>query len=166
MPTFTPPTVAEVPPVPVADSRYGPPYADQNRPAAALFKYFKSRQRGVAIFKMSDGTYRSARPVAGLTVGLGGTVPVEEPYPPMPRVPGGGVDGQVNDALAYEWHFEQGTKFGIDGSVTQFAAGTSTVLTAPQYPTVSITYIGGVNYPVSSAEAAALTAAGFGSYIH
>lgn len=135
MPVFTTPVTAEVPPVSVADSRSGPATAQVNRWGTRLFRYYHSRNRGVAVFKMSDGTYRTARQVTGLSV------PVLEPYPPVP-------EGQaVNDALA--WSFYNGT--GTEYPLTQ--------------PTVTLVYYGGSSYSVTSAEAAALTAAGFGAYI-
>lgn len=138
--TFTPPSIAEVPPIGVEG---------ENPQGVSLMRFFQSRQRGVAVFKMSDGTYRAARSVTGLTQGSGGTVPVLEPYPAIPEIAsnGQGGVGVVNDALAWSWVFETGTQYPL----TQ--------------PTVSIVYNGGHSYTVSSAEAAALTAAGFGAYL-
>lgn len=131
---FTPPAIAEVPP-------YG---AEGEDPLGArLMRFYSSRARGVAVFKMSDGTYRTARQVPGLNV------PVLEPWPPVPEFASdatGGI-GVVNDAIAWSWVFESGTKYPLD------------------QPTVAVVYYGGHTYPVSSAEAAALTAAGFGAYL-
>jgi hypothetical protein len=129
---FTPPTVGEVPPV----------LNDGTNPVGnRLMRYYPVRQRGVAIFKMSDGTYRSARPVPGVTVGSGGTVPVAEPYP---AVPAGQV---VNGALNRSWVF-----------------GVETVVPLDQ-PTVAVVYNGGSSYAVSASEAAALSAAGLGGFL-
>lgn len=132
MATFTPPSVAEVPPT------------GGDTPSVLggrLMRFFQPRQRGVAVFKMSDGTYRCARAVPGVTQGSGGTVPVAEPYPAVP-------EGQVvNDALAWSWYNGQGTEYPL----TQ--------------PTVQTVYYGGHSYPVSSSDAAALSAAGFGAYL-
>jgi hypothetical protein len=138
---FTPPTNLDVPPVSVADTSGGPATAQAQPAATALFKYYKPRPRGVAVFKMSDGTYRMNEPVAGLSV------PGVEPYPAIPEFSQNGDAGVVNDALGQSWY-----------------AGTVTVQALPQ-PTVVTVYYGGHSYPVSSTEAAALTAAGFGAYL-
>lgn len=138
---FTPPTNLDVPPVPAADTRTGPGYGQANPLGAALFRFYSSRPRGVAVFKMSDGTYRMNEPVAGLSVsGV-------EPYPGVPAFSQNGDAGVVNDALSQSWY-----------------AGDVTVQTLPA-PTVVTVYYGGRSYPVSSAEAAALTAAGFSAYL-
>jgi hypothetical protein len=128
MPTFTPPAITEVAPVSATHERYKNPLGNR------LMRYYKPRSRGVAVFKLNDGTYRVQKQVPGLSV------QVMEPYPPVPE------SQVVNDALA--WSFYNGT--------------------ATEYPLdhpVSIVYYGGTSYQVSSAEAAALVAAGFGNYI-
>lgn len=135
MTTFTTPVVAEVPPVSVADSRQAAPTVTANRFGERLFRYYASRDRGVAVFKMSDGTYRIARPVTGLDV------TVLEPWPPVP-------EGQVvNDAVAWSFYNDQGTEYPLE------------------QPTVALVYYGGCSYQVSPSEAASLTAAGFGAYL-
>ena len=135
MSTFTPPTVLEVPSVSVADSRSGPMTSQANRLGYRLMRFFSSRERGVMVFKMSDGTYRMSEQVPGVTV------TATEPYPPVPA-------GQVvNGALAQSW---------FDGSMTDYPLDS---------PTVTAVYYGGHSYEVSSDEAAALSAAGFGSYL-
>ena len=129
---FVPPTIAEVPPVGAADdTRFG----------ARLFRYYQPRQRGVAVFKMTDGTYRTARAVPGLSV------TVLEPSPPLPEFPQNGDVGVVNDALAWSWYNDVGTEYPLTA------------------PTVSLVYYGGHAYPVSSAEAQSLTLAGLGAYL-
>ena len=138
--TFTPPTNLDVPPVSVADSRHGAPTATSNPLGTRLFRWFGSRPRGVAVFKMSDGTYQMSEAVTGLTV------TATEPYPAttpdmFPQTVNGTMD------IAQSWY-----------------AGKETNYPATQ-PQVSIVYYGGHSYTVSSAEAAALTAAGFGAYL-
>lgn len=140
---FTPPTTNEVPPISVADDRHSAPTARANPLGYRLMRFYDSRPRGAAVFKMSDGTYRINRQVPGLNV------PYAEPYPPVPEFASndnGGV-GVVNDALGWSYVYEQGTVIPLD------------------QPTVSIVYYGGMSHPVSSAEAASLTAAGFGAYL-
>ena len=124
----------------LADSREGAPTATSNPLGVRLFRWFSSRNRGVAVFKMSDGTYRMSRPVSGLSVTS------EEPYPAttsdmFPQT----VNGTMH--LAESWY-----------------AGAETDYPATQ-PQVSIVYYGGHSYTVSSTEAAALTSAGFGAYL-
>lgn len=140
MTTFTPPTVAEVPPVSVADGRHEAPTGTTNPLGTRLFRWFSSRNRGVAVFKMSDGTYRMSRQVDGLSVS--GT----EPYPAttpdqFPQT----VNGTMY--VAQSWYAGAETDYPADS------------------PQVSIVYYGGHSYTVDSAEAAALTAAGFGAYL-
>lgn len=101
--TFTPPTVVEVPPVSVADRREGPSTRASNPLGVALMRHYASRPRGVAVFKMADGTYRTSRPVPGVTA-----QPVE-PYPPTPTV--------VNDALAVSYYNGEETVYPTDGTV-------------------------------------------------
>lgn len=137
---FTPPTVAEVPPVSVADSRHGASTAQANPIGTRLFRWFSSRQRGVTVFKMSDGTYRMSEPVSGVNV------TAIEPYPATtPDQYPQTVNGTME--IAQSWY-----------------AGTETTYPADQ-PQVTIVYYGGRSYTVSSAEAAALSAAGFGAYL-
>lgn len=140
MTTFTPPATAEVAPVSVAESRHGAPTADANPLGVRLFRWFSSRQRGVAVFKMSDGTYRMSRAVPGLNVNA------NEPYPAttpdqFPQT----VNGSMS--VAQSWYAGAETNYPADS------------------PQVAIVYYGGHSYTVSSSEAAALTAAGFGAYL-
>ncbi len=140
MTTFTPPTNLDVPPVSVSDSRFGPPSATSNPLGSRLFRWYSSRKRGVAVFKMSDGTYQMSEPVTGLSVTS------TEPYPAttpdqFPQT----VNGTMY--VAQSWY-----------------AGTETDYPATQ-PQVSVVYYGGHTYTVDSTEAAALTAAGFGAYL-
>lgn len=144
MSTFTPPNIAEVPPVPVAESQYAPSVWTVNPLGSRLAAFMASRPAGVSVFKMSDGTYQMNRNVPGIT-----GVKVQEPYPACPEKPSdasGGI-GVVNDALGWSYFAETATEIPLE------------------QPTVSIVYLGGHSYTVSSAEAAALTAAGFGAYI-
>jgi len=125
----------------VADSQYGPSNWTANPFGTRLMRFYQSRQRGVTVYKMSDGTYQIARAVPGLNV------TVNEPYPAttpdqFPQVVGGIME------IASSTDTKQNTTF--------FPAS---------QPQVSIVYYGGHTYTVSSSEAAALTAAGFGSYI-
>lgn len=144
MSTFTTPSISEVPPVPVADNRNAPSVWAVNPQGARLMSYYKSRLAGVSVFKMSDGTYRMNRNVPGIS-----GVIVAEPYPPLVAVPSdqtGGV-GPVNSAISWSYYAETATEEPLDE------------------PTVTVVYLGGHTYTVSSTEAAALTAAGFGAYI-
>lgn len=112
-------------------------------------RFYGSRPVGVAIFKMGDGSYRSARSVPGLTEGSGGPVPVMEPWPAIPEIASdasGGI-GVVNDAVAWSWVYGQGTKYPLD------------------QPTVQVVYQGGHTYTVDAEETADLAAAGFGPYL-
>jgi hypothetical protein len=133
MSTFTPPSIAEVPPFGATDDR---PLGRR------LFRFYQSRQRGVAVFKMSDGTYQLAREVPGLSL------TVSEPYPAT-------TPDQFPQTI--------GGKMMI---ATSEDATTSTYQTYPAaQPQVAVVYYGGHSYPVSSTEAASLTAAGLGAYI-
>lgn len=124
----------------VADSRNGAPTGQANPLGTRLFRWFSSRQRGVTVFKMSDGTYRMSRPVPGLTV------TAEEPYPATtPDQYPQTVNGTMQ--IAQSWY-----------------AGKETDYPATQ-PQVAIVYYGGHSYTVDSTEASALTAAGFGAYV-
>lgn len=131
MSTFTPPSIPEVSPVRPGD-KFG------NR----LFRYFQARQRGVAVFKMDDGTYQLGRAVPGL--GL----TVAEPYP-----------ATTPDQFPQTVHGTMEIAVSVDGT-TQ----TTTFYPANQ-PQVALVYYGGHIYTVSTAEAAALTAAGLGAFI-
>jgi len=132
MPTFTPPPTSDVPPISVADNFRAPPTSVTNPQGMALMKFYRSRVRGVNVFKMSDGTYQRDD--------------VTEPYPATAPNPGQ-PEVQANNALNWSWY-----------------NGVGTVSALPQ-PTVTVVYYGGHSYTVSSAEAAALTAAGYGAYI-
>jgi len=76
LPTFTPPPVADVPPIlpTELDKRANPV-------AWRLFRYYHSRNRGINVFKMKDGTYVSSDP------GFGNNTIVGEPYPATDAVP-------------------------------------------------------------------------------
>jgi hypothetical protein len=131
--TFTPPSIAEVPPMGATDD---------NPMGRRLFRYYQSRQRGVAVFKMSDGTYQLARAVPGLNL------TVAEPYPAT-------TPDQFPQTIS-----------GTMMIATSEDATTSTYTEYPaQQPQVAVVYYGGHSYTVSTVEAAALTAAGLGAYI-
>jgi hypothetical protein len=117
--------------------------ATDDRPLGRrLFRFYHSRQRGVAVFKMSDGTYQLAREVPGLSL------TVAEPYP-----------ATTPD------RFPQ-TIGGTMMIATSEDATTSTYQTYPAaQPQVQLVYYGGHKYTVSGAEAASLSAAGLGAYI-
>jgi hypothetical protein len=137
---FTPPTVNHTPPVSIADSRHGAPTERENPLGFRLMRYYSPRPQGVAVFKMSDGSYQMGRSVEGLPMAG------NEPYPAtvpkeFPQV----VNGEMQ----------------IAGSNVY---GVQTYYPATQ-PEVAFVYYGGHVYNVSSTEAAALTAAGFGAYI-
>lgn len=142
MSTFTPPSIAEVSPIQVADSQHGLSAWVSNKFGQRLFRFYSPRQRGVTVYKMSDGTYQLARSVPGLSL------TVNEPYPAttpdqFPQT----VNGTMEIATS------------VDGNTQQ------TTFYPAQQPQVAIVYYGGHSYQVSSAEAADLTAAGLGAYL-
>lgn len=140
MSVFTPPTTAEVSPISFADDNRSAPTSMSNPLGVRLFRHFSARERGVAVFKMSDGTYRMSRQVPGVNV------TAIEPYPATtPDQYPQTVNGEM--FVSQSWY-----------------AGAETDYPADQ-PQVSVVYLGGHSYSVSSAEAAALTAAGFGAYL-
>jgi hypothetical protein len=141
MTTFTPPAVDMTPPVSEADSRFGPATRAANPLGWRLMRHFKTRSRGVNVFKMSDGTYRMSAAVPGLNVTVG------EPYPATT------LDNVPNRVLA--------ASFYDSGS-----GGGQTVTYPVADPHCTVVYYGGHSYTVSPAEASSLTAAGFGSYLH
>lgn len=133
MATFNPPSIVEVPPViaeaPVLSNR--------------LFRFFRSRPRGVAVFKMTDGTYQIARQVPGL---VGPTV--SEPYPATTPDQFPQLEADQKTMVIAQSTFTH--------TVTTYAAS---------QPQVAFIYYGGHSYTVTAAEAAALTTAGFGAYL-
>jgi hypothetical protein len=148
MATFTPPTLNIVPQVPVADTRFGPRTEQQNPQGYRLMRYTDPGPRGINVWKMNDGTYRISQAVPGLNV------PTEEPYPDTDASNGSG--GPVNNAISSAWY--PGGVGGVGGS----GPGGDIQLVSPG---IAVTYYGGHSYPVTSTEAAALTAAGFGAYL-
>lgn len=144
MPTFTPPTLAEVSPI-------DPPHERHKNPLGnALFKYYPARERGATVFKYADGTYSINRNIELLNV------PVFEPYPATLETSQNSNGGVVNDALAWSWYnsgTDQGTNAGYGGT---------------KYPLpnpVTVIYYGGSSYTVTEAEANSLAAAGFEDYL-
>jgi hypothetical protein len=128
MPTFTPPTVLEVPPISVASDRNAPPTEVTNPAGYNLMRWYKSRPAGQNVYLMSDGTYRQTNQ--------------NEPWPATTP------DLVANGELASSW----------------YTASTTTHFPLPN-PHVITVYYGGHSNPISSAEATALTAAGYGAYI-
>ena len=101
-----------------------------------LMSFYKPRMCGVAVFKMSDGTWRTDRmllPVQGPTL--------ETAWPPVP------IDQQVNGAISQSWLYGEMISEQV------------------QDPGVVTVYYGGMSHPVSDAEAADLIAGGFGNYV-
>lgn len=150
MATFTPPALPVVPPVSVADTKTGPTTQQANPRGYALMKWFYAgtssfrRYRGVNVWKMGDGTYMMSDPVPG--VPFVGTIGY--PYPD--------TDKPVNNAISSSWF--PGGPGGVGGS----GPGGSQQLVSPG---IAVEYLGGHSYPVTAAEASALTAAGFGAYL-
>jgi hypothetical protein len=143
MSTFTPPTLPEV-------SQLGDPTTD-NRLGMRLMRFASPRMRGVMVAKMADATYRISRPVPGVT--LSASLQLLEVWPALPAA--STIDGtpyQVNNAIAM-WY-------------NPYSATPGTPSSEVQTPAVVLIYMGGHNYPVSAAEAAALTSAGLGAYVH
>ena len=142
--TFTPPTLADGPPIAYRDrstrGRHEPTVTDEwlvaraNPTGSRLMSFFGQRQTGVAIFKMADGTYRSDRPIPGLRLG-------QAPWPPVP------IDQQVNGAIAQAWVYNRLEYDHV------------------QEPAVVIVYYGGTSYTVSEDEAGDLVDAGFEGYV-
>lgn len=124
---FTPPTSPEVP----TNGAQG-----ESPVASRLMQYYNPRPRGVAVFKMDDGSYCVSRSLAGI---IG--VDFREPWPPVV------VADQVNNTMATAWAFCR------------------VIRDFPQVPGVAIVYYGGMSYQVSGQEAADLTAAGLGAYL-
>lgn len=107
-------------------------------------RYMPQRNRGVNVWKMTDGTYMMSDPVPSVTF----TGTIGWPYPDSPN--------PVNNATSSSWY--PGGTGGVGGSGP--GGNIQTV-----NPNISVEYLGGHSYPVSSAEAAALTAAGLGAYV-
>lgn len=144
MTTFTPPGISVVPPVDYAQHKSGPRTKDVNPQGWNLMRYMPQRARGVNVWKMSDGTYMMSDPVPGVT--FGGTI--GWPYPDSPN--------PVNNAISSSWY--PGGAGGVGGSGP--GGNIETVS-----PNVSVEYLGGHSYPVSTSEAASLTAVGLGAYV-
>jgi hypothetical protein len=125
--TFTPPTMDEVP-------TNGS--ADESVVAGKLWQYYNPRPRGIAIFKMDDGSYWVSRFLPGVT----GPV-FREPWPPLPKA------DQANQTMHTTWLYSR-----VQADY-------------PQVPGVVIVYYGGMSYPVSETEAYDLQAAGLGAYL-
>lgn len=144
MPTFAPPGITVVPPVNEAETRTSPRTMDVNRQGYNLMRYFPERNRGVNVWKLDNGTYMMSDEVPGVTF----TGTVAWPYPDT-------LD-PVNDAISSSWY--PGGVGGVGGS------GPGGDIQHVPYHIV-FEYLGGHSYTVSSAEAAALTAVGLGSFI-
>lgn len=150
MPTFTPPTLPVIPPVSISDRKNGPPTQQTNPRGYALMKYYYNvnssfrRYRGVNVWRMNDGTYQMSDPVPG--VNFKGTI--AWPYPDSLQ--------PVNNAISSSWF--SGGKGGVGssgpGGLQEYVV-----------PGIAIEYLGGHSYPVSSSEAANLTAVGLGAYL-
>lgn len=108
---------------------------DSSRSQKELWTHGRNRARGVNVYKLSDGTYVQDTPTAENT---NTRIPM---YPEMPDQEIGGVVARVYD----NW-----TKTRTDTVIN---------------PRVVLIYLGGHATPVSSTEAAALTAAGYGGCI-
>ena len=142
--TFTPPTLPVVPPVDYAQHRSDPPTKQVNPQGWNLMRYMPQRDRGVNVWKMTDGTYMMSDPVPVVT--FAGTI--GWPYPDSPN--------PVNNAISSSW-FPGGTG-GAGGSGP--GGDIQTV-----NPNIAVEYQGGHTYAVSSTEATALTAVGLGAYL-
>ena len=101
-----------------------------------LMSFYKPRWCGVAVFKMSDGTWRTDRMLFGV---LGPVL--ETAWPPVP------IADQVNGAISQSWLYSQ--------MISELV----------QDPAVVTVYYGGMSHPVSDAEAADLINGGFGNYV-
>ena len=96
--TFTPPTLTDTPAIAYYDRAMRQDgtvtsewRVDRANPLGfRLFQWFKQRPQGVAIYKMSDGTWRSDRAVPGITT--------QTAWPPVP------IDQQVNGAINQSWY--------------------------------------------------------------
>lgn len=130
MPTFTPPTANVVPPF----------LPDTKGPAYGLAKYRNIVPSGVAVYKLSDGTYRQTDPT---------TENKNTNIPPWPLMPDQTNPNIIN--VDYTGATPGNPPTRVETDVT---------------PYVVFVYYGGRSYAVSTAEAAALTAAGYGGDIH
>lgn len=104
-----------------------------------LARYRNPLSAGVTVFKLSDGTYRQDYPTSE---NQNTNIP---PYPLMPD------NGPIPNEIS--------RSYGIPGSSTAIV---DTLVS----PYVTVVYYGGRNYTVTSAEASALTSAGYGDCIH
>ncbi len=168
--TFTPPGISAVPLVSVSDSRYGQETARVNPQGYNLMKYFSypsaadptvyvnTRIRGVNVWIMNDNTVLMSDPVPGVTF----TGTISWPYPDaipntQGRAPYPGQDNPVNNAISSSWF-----SGGVGGVGSSGPGGEQQYVV----PGIRWEYLGGHSYTISSVEAAILTAAGLGSYIH
>ena len=137
-PTFTPPVVAEVPPIFEA----GTPQAQANPLGQRLMRFYPTRERGTSVFAMADGTYRINRPVEGVSNGT--TIIVGEPYPAVPSK-----------------SLQNGPYLGAVFNPYDASGGTVPEELPLTGPEVTYVYYGGRTYSISEATAIALVAAGF-----
>lgn len=99
---FTPPTIPDVPTTSEfersarRDGTVTNEYAvrQANPQGSRLMGFYKPRRAGVAVFKMSDGTWRTDRMVP-----QGPTL--ETAWPPVP------IDQQVNGAISQSWLYNE-----------------------------------------------------------
>jgi hypothetical protein len=101
-----------------------------------LFRHYTSRQAGVNVYKLSDGTYVQDYPTSENS-----NTNIPYPYDPNWAM-GLGVISYAYDPVS------------------------NTVTEGVLSPYIVQIYYGGHSYTVSTAEAAALTAAGYGGDIH
>jgi hypothetical protein len=98
---FTPPTLEDTPAIAFYDRsmRQDGTITSEwrvdraNRLGFRLFSWYKQRPQGVAVYKMSDGTWRSDRVIPGITT--------QSAWPPVP------IDQQVNGAINQSWYNSQ-----------------------------------------------------------
>jgi hypothetical protein len=125
MATFTPPVAQDIPPI-LPESR-----GDARR----LFRYYPSRKRYIAVFKLSNGTY------------------VQDTASPE----------NSNTNIPYPWNPDQPSAPYVSSKYYDYTLGQYVTEELSISPYILFVYLGVTT--VSSTEAAALTAAGYGDCI-
>jgi hypothetical protein len=98
---FTPPVLDDGPPIAYRDrsARQDGTVTNEwlvrqeNPTGFRLMSFYRERPQGVAVYKMSDGSYRTDRPVPGFGA--------KTAWPPVP------IDAQVNGAISQSWLYSR-----------------------------------------------------------
>lgn len=125
MPTFTPPTAYDNPPI----------LPDDRSIATRLFRYYPNRARYIAVFALSDGTFVQDTP----------------------------SDENQNTNIPYPWNFNDPSAPYATSYYYDYENMQPAVVNVSHEVWITKVYLGPTY--VSSDEAAALTAAGYGDLI-